>query len=125
MTLDELLLEAADLGVNVKYAELGDCRGQYRHSARLIVINQRLSADQARVTLAHEVAHAVYCDVGTSPEMERRADRYAARLLISARDYAAAERMHGPHAGAIARELGVTRHLVETWRGCQGRRLAG
>ena len=47
--------------------------------------------------------------------IEKRADQYAARLLISQDEYKAAEMICGSHAGAIAYELGVTPDVVNTW----------
>ncbi|CAM4152752.1 ImmA/IrrE family metallo-endopeptidase [Corynebacterium belfantii] len=68
-------------------------------------------------TLAHELGHAHY---GDPPEhdgwREKRADRFAARILITPGEYAVAERLHGPCPGAIAYELGVTAHLIQAWR---------
>lgn len=69
-------------------------------------------------------------DVPTSgvfaEHIERRADEFAARLLISPIEYRLAESLHDGHIGAIAYELGVTVRLVEVWRdmhdrirGCQ------
>jgi len=71
--------------------------------------------------LAHELGHALTGDVPTGIQhfdqrMERAADMTAANMLISHADYAAAEALYGAHDGAIARELGVTTHLLAVWR---------
>lgn len=67
--------------------------------------------------LAHELGHAEAGDPpGHEGLAERRADRFAARLLISPVDYRAAEETYGPHPARLAAELGVTTHLLEVWR---------
>lgn len=115
--MDLLFAHCADLGVDVEWADLGECRrGEYRHHQRLIIINRRLTRPQATATLAHECAHAEFGDTGSTPRLERRASEYGASLIIPAWEYARAERLHGPHAGAIAVELGVTEHLIRAWR---------
>ncbi|MFD6178183.1 MULTISPECIES: ImmA/IrrE family metallo-endopeptidase [unclassified Isoptericola] len=93
--------------------------GELRRSG-LVLLNHRKSVLTQRCTLAHEMGHwslghdwTLYHDVERD---ELAADAWAARLLISAVDYALAERLHGPHAGAIARELDVSTRLVEVWR---------
>lgn len=44
-----------------------------------------------------------------------------ARWLICPVEYKLAERLHGPHEGALAHELGVTTHLIRVWRGLHER----
>lgn len=67
--------------------------------------------------LAHELGHAVHNDQpGHVGANELRADRFAARLLISPVEYRAAEETYGPHPARLAAELGVTTHLLDVWR---------
>ncbi|QIK83022.1 ImmA/IrrE family metallo-endopeptidase [Sanguibacter sp. HDW7] len=118
--LDDLLDHARHLGVNVASRPLGRRRGEYRHAHRLIVLNSRMSTVLQRSTLAHELGHAHYADVAvddprTHDMQERRANRYAARLLITPHAYSAAEALVGPHPGALARELGVARYIIDAW----------
>lgn len=118
--LEDLLAHARHLGVNVASRPLGRRRGEYRHAHGLIILNNRMSYLLQRSTLAHELGHAHYADVATTDPrahdaQERRANRYAARLLITPEAYAAAEALVGPHPGALARELGVARYVVEAW----------
>lgn len=82
-----------------------------------IHLRHGMSDTQTRCTLAHEIAHAVHADPpDDDPTAERRADRTAARMLITPARYAAAENIYpGDHA-RIAAELGVTEHLAEVWR---------
>lgn len=94
-----------------------DLNAMYVHHHRRIVIRPHIDPYTRRAALAHELGHAYYGDeTHDDPRLERRADHFAARLLISPVEYALAENLHGPHDGAIAWELGVTPRLVATWR---------
>ncbi|GAB7003688.1 hypothetical protein JCM18899A_11590 [Nocardioides sp. AN3] len=125
MTLDVLLAHAEALGLAVEWADLGDIRrGAYLDDERLIVLNTRLTHAQATATLAHEIGHARFGDRSSTPRLERRASEFGAALVIDTDDYERAERLVGPHPGALAQELGVTAHLVEAWRGWFVRRRA-
>lgn len=91
--------------------------GCYLHHRRLIVLQYHLDPYTKRCTLAHELGHATFGDQGPCTlREERRADQFAAHLLIRPEDYAAAEQQHEGHLGAIAHELEVTPHLVRVWR---------
>jgi len=119
--MDELLQLADEAGVHVTWRDLGRRRGEYRHGPRLITLNPRMSTVLQRSTLAHELGHHHHGDTWTDDPRElsareRRADLHAARLLISPASYARAERLVGPHPGAIARELDVARYVVDAWR---------
>lgn len=103
------------------WRDLGRRRGEYRHLPRLITLNPRMSESLQRSTLAHELGHAYYGDTwAADPEVlmlqERRANTYAAGLLITPSEYALAEQLVGPHTGALAKELGVARYIVEAWQ---------
>lgn len=117
----EVLLEVArERGVRVAWRDLGRRNGEY-HSSGLILLNPRKSLLVQRVTLAHELGHQAYGHTWTDDPVlharyERQADRHAAGLLISSEDYRRAEQIVGPHAGALAKELGVTRTIVDAWR---------
>lgn len=124
--MDDLLGFAQDNGVRVMWRDLGRRRGEYRHGPQLIVVNPRLTAAMQRSTLAHELGHWWHADEWTDDPAvlaarERRANAYAAVRLIDPRRYAAAEREVGPHPGAIARELGVARYVVDAWQEQRGR----
>lgn len=117
--MNRLIDHATAMGLRVMWRDLGRRNGEF-HSSGLIVINPRKTALTQRTTLAHELGHAWHGHDWTHDHDlerdERQADIYAAQLLISPAEYAAAERTVGPHAGALAKELGVTRRLVELWR---------
>ncbi|MHD0036265.1 ImmA/IrrE family metallo-endopeptidase [Corynebacterium diphtheriae] len=55
-------------------------------------------------------------DIHGDPRLERRADQFAAQILITPTEYRLAENLHEAHASGIAYELGVTPHLVEVWQ---------
>ena len=120
MTRDRLELlyqHCADLGLDVEWEDLGAYRrGLYRHHRRLIVLSSRLTRAQATATLAHELGHARFGDTCSSAPAEARAWMYAAAVLITPRQYAAAEALVGHHPAALALHLEVTPKLVESWR---------
>lgn len=98
-----------------------DKNAVYIHHRRMILVRQSLDPWTRRAAVAHELGHAYYGhEVPDDPRSERRADEFAARLLINSDAYRAAETIH-PSVGAIAHELGVTPHLVEIWRGMHER----
>lgn len=116
MDLDKL---ADALGVTVaETPHLDDgFNGQYLHHRRLILLRQGLDPWTRKSTLAHELGHAYYGDdIHGDPRLERRADQFAAQILITPDMYKNAEKLHEGHTGAIAYELGVTVRLVEVWR---------
>lgn len=125
MTITDLelkLLEHAErLGVRVeddraKRLRSGDLGGWFP-TERLIVVCPTLGPRNRVHTLAHELGHAAHGDpAGHHPRYERRADLYAAELLIDPREYAELEMMYDGHLGAIAADLGVTVSLLATWR---------
>lgn len=120
MTNDDLLQLADQLGVTIATHDRGP-KGWYHHHTRTISLRSDLRAANLRCTLAHELGHALTGDVPTGiahfdQRMERAADMAAANMLISHTEYAAAEALYGAHDGAIARELGVTTHLLAVWR---------
>lgn len=112
-----LLDLCAEHGLKVEYVDLGERRhGQYRRRWRRIDLNVNLSLRQLVPGLAHEFAHYVFDDGCSTTFGERRAWEYAAQMLISPEEYAAAERVVGPSVHAIAIELDLTAVTVEAWR---------
>jgi len=127
VTFDELLAAASEMGLHVKFTNLGRRAGEVRRSG-LVLINDRKSAITQKVALAHEMGHwhhnhdwSAAHDV---PHDERQADAFAARLLIPPDEYALAEKLYDGHVGAIARELEVTTPIVQALRDVVLRRVA-
>jgi hypothetical protein len=115
--LDELFQHCADLGIEVAWQDLGDLRrGEYRRLDHTIVLNPRLTRRQAVACLAHELGHARFGHGCSSPANERRAWEYAAALVLTPAEYAAAEERVGSDPSALAIELAVTPQLIEAWR---------
>lgn len=123
MEKDRSLAElAVEHGIDVAWHTSGP-KGCWFPERRTISLRRNLGACARRCTLAHELGHAVLDHTAGDglPEwvvekQERAADRWAAEHLISEDAYRSAETALGPHAGAIAAELGVTVHLLEVWR---------
>lgn len=61
------------------------------------------------------LGHTTHENGWFAQHQERAADRWAARMLISPVEYELEERLYGPSPNLIARELGVTTHILATW----------
>lgn len=112
-----LIDHAHDEGVRVWWRRIAgrDAAWSARHCG--IWVDPALTEREARSLLAHELGHAYYGDVGPQPdEVELRAWRYAALLLIDWEEYAEAEWLYGPHLGGLAEALGVTREVVQAFQ---------
>jgi hypothetical protein len=115
--LDELLRHCADLGIDVRWHDLGETRrGEYHRLERAIVLSPRLTGRQLVACLAHELGHERFGHTCSTPANEERAWEYAAALVITPDEYAAAEARVGPDPAGLALELAVTPRLVEAWR---------
>lgn len=130
LTIDAVDLHrlAESMGVTLRRHN-GGKKGWYDHATRTISTRRGMSIQQYRSVLAHELGHAHYGDTPTGngyydQRQERRADEYAARLLISPVEFEAAAAWHHGHLPAIADELEVTKHLLKTWNSLYERTLA-
>lgn len=116
----ELHLLAESMGVQLR-RHTGGPPGWYDHHRRVISTRRGQSIGQYKSVLAHELGHAAHGDTPTGnghydQRQERRADEYAARLLINPHDFEAAATWHHGHLPAIADELEVTKHLLHVWK---------
>lgn len=105
------------IGVEVVYTtDLPPYRlGCYLDDERVIKIRVGLTWALEQETLHHEYIHALHRDRTKHPAVEWRAWREAARLIVDPTAYARAESMS--HSSAwIARELGTTVKIVESYR---------
>lgn len=117
--IDALIDVAEARGYQVRW-HLGGPKAAWLPHQRAVTLRHGMSDADTLCALAHELGHAHYGDPpGCDPTHEQRADRFAARLLISPTEYAMAELAYGPHPAHIAHELGVTTHLVQVWRTLQ------
>lgn len=110
---------AEDMGVRLQRHD-GGPKGFYLDAERLISTRRGLSIAEYRCTLAHELGHAYYRDIRVRDPVrhiyqEKRADKYAARLLLDSMDVATALACHGHHLAPTAHELEVTIHLLNVW----------
>lgn len=124
----ELHLLAEHMGVQLQ-RHTGGCPGWYDHERRVISTRRGQSISQYRSVLAHELGHAHYGDTPTGnghydQRQERRADEYAAQLLITPTEFETAAVWHHGHLPAIADELEVTQHLLKTWQSMAANRVA-
>lgn len=115
----ELHLLAERMGVQLR-RHTGGCPGWYDHHRRVISTRRGQSISQYKSVLAHDLGHAHYGDTPTGnghfdQRQERRADEYAAQLLINPHDFEAAAIWHHGHLPAIADELEVTQQLLHVW----------
>lgn len=122
-SINELLQIANGLDVRVAWATLGENAGRWVPDKRIIILDSHLTGQAEICTLAHELGHANHdhpaaSAAGKASELEDQADRFAAHLLIEYDDYRAAERLVGPHPGALAEILGVDVQIVlaARWR---------
>ena len=101
-------------------SDLGGVPGYYHHPTRTISTRRGMSARQYRSTLAHELGHATYRDVPQpnghyTRRQEARADRFAARLLITMEAFQDAQAWCGDHLPSVAEELEVNQSILKTW----------
>ncbi|AIY15804.1 ImmA/IrrE family metallo-endopeptidase [Pimelobacter simplex] len=105
--------------IDLVWERLSDRKGEYRHWEQRIALDPRMRRHQARSVLCHELRHVAACDVvthcgRTNLLQERRADRDAARLLVDVHDLGEVVAAHGEHHPTLARDLGVSLHIVRT-----------
>lgn len=107
---------AYDLGVSLARHD-GGPKGWYSPSMRTISTRRGMAIWDYKSTLAHELGHAHYQDRYTGQNFfdnaqERRADRYAARLLIDTDDLRDLAPWHRDDLDGLAADLEVTPHLL-------------
>lgn len=114
--LDALIQTAEARGYRIRWHR-GGPKAAWVPTRHEITLQHGLDDVHALCALAHELGHAHYGDPpGHHGTHEYRADRFAARLLISPVEYAAAESIYGPHPATLANELGVTVKVLKTWQ---------
>lgn len=89
-------------------------RGYYSPTERRIYFDLRLTYNERRGTIGHELGHAHHGHDCSTDANERQADAFAARLLIHPDDYAEAARVN-PDREHIADELCVPVDIVEAF----------
>lgn len=117
--MKKLKAKAEEMGVTVCETNhlRDDPNAIYMHDDRVILLRDDLDPYTKHSSLAHELGHANYGDEHSDdPRLQRRADLWAAQLIITEAAYREADQDYGPHPGALAWALGVTRDVVDTWR---------
>ncbi|ERS41864.1 hypothetical protein HMPREF1300_00905 [Corynebacterium sp. KPL2004] len=113
--IDALIAEAEARGFNVRWHR-GGPKAAWIPTRNIVTVRVGMDDATTLCALAHELGHAHYGDPpGHHGAHELRADRFAARLLVSPAEYAAAEALYGPQLSLIAHELGVTVKVLKTW----------
>lgn len=107
---------AAELGLDVVERH-GPHTSGYRPDDAIVHLTPGMRGRTARSVLAHEIGHHVLGHLPVPAGAARRrqeaaANLWAARQLISAPAYAAAEEAHGGHAPSMAFDLNVSTELV-------------
>ena len=118
-TFPDLAIMADMLGVALRKHD-GGLPGFYDHEARAISTRRGMSPAMYRSTLAHELAHAVSGDTPTGSGyfgamQERRANRFAAKLLINPDTFDADFAWCRGCIEELADELEITQHLLRVY----------
>lgn len=106
---------AEALGVEIQYRDLppGEFGRWYNHR-RLVVLRPGMRPAHEQCVLAHELGHAAYGHVSSTPKTELQADRFAASNLINfAMLMDAAEKSQ--NEAEVCLELGVTVRLLRVY----------
>lgn len=124
INLDALIDVAQARGYRIRWHRGGPKAAWVPHK-RTITLRVGMDDVTTLCSLAHELGHAHYGDPpGHHGAHELRADRFAARILVSPTEYAAAESIFGPQPSLIAHELGVTVKVLKTWQSLYERQTA-
>lgn len=117
-TIDALLTECDEQGIFVREVRLPPgWDGAYHRPSRTIYLAAGMRDCDAVPVLMHELEHAARGDDGHQADcVETRINRAVACRLITAEEYAEAERVAGHYSGAIADELGLPRWVVSAYR---------
>jgi Zn-dependent peptidase ImmA (M78 family) len=113
--LKELIRAAASMGIRLHASHLQEgTLGLYSPDEARIYFDIQLTPSERRTTIAHELGHAHYGHTCSTPAHERKAEIFAARLLIDPAQYAQLESVN-PDRYYLAEELGVTVDLITTY----------
>lgn len=120
--IDALIDVAEARGYRIRWHKRGP-KAAWIPARNTITLRYGMDDAETLCSLAHELGHAYYHDPpGHFGTHELRANRFAAKLLISPVDYALAEEIYGPHPSRLATELGVTIKVLETWQAMHERK---
>lgn len=119
ITNPDLAALADDIGVELRKHSNGP-KGLFDLSSMTVSTRRRLPIAQYKSTLAHELGHAHYQDKRVPDghfhaRQERRADSFAASLLLNTSDVETTLTWHNGHLSPAAYELEVSEHLLRIW----------
>lgn len=120
-SIARLLGIAEVMGLSVEWSDLGTVRrGSYSDADSLIRLNNRCTSLQMVSTLGHELAHAMFRDVGpTSDEVEERAHRVGAALAVDPVAFRQQRSLVRSVGELRARDVGITKRALTSlvWTG--------
>ena len=120
VTLEQLEHEAETLGIRIDRRTLPHTiMGVYSKPHHMIIIDENLTHDQQRSTLAHELIHAKHGDDGChqlKDKQETRTRRLTATALISREDYIKAETAYDGAPYPMAKALDVTVQVLQDYQ---------
>lgn len=119
ISIHDLHAIAHELGVTLQHHDGGKI-AWYSPSMKRISTQRGLQIWDYKSALAHELGHAIHGDrfinhSHFNNRQERRADEYAARLLVDHEEFLDSLRWNEGDLGAVAAELEVTPQLLETY----------
>jgi hypothetical protein len=117
--VDELLALADLMGVSIEWEDFLPMGwvGAYWAAQGVIYMLTGMSRNKTRTVLGHELGHAHYGHLGRTTADEWKADKWAARKLITPEGYLEAAR-DNPPPDMLAGRLGVTPHMLEVFIRC-------
>lgn len=114
--MKDLLTKAAEYGLTVHGSHLKNGKiGRYVPDLRRVYFDLSLTAAERRSVIAHELGHAHYGHDHDSPQNERQADAFAAKLLVDPDWYAELEQINHD-AEWIAEEMTVAPYVIVDYR---------
>ena len=114
---------AKELGICIRYEELGTVRGYYHKDLRqkFILLNRDLTEPQLRFTCAHELGHALLHPNENTPFLRKETLFSVSKLEVEANRFAVALLMKGIDGANelpishIAAQIGVPEEVVSRY----------
>lgn len=118
-SIHDLHQTAHDMGITLTHHDHG-IPGIYLDQYKTISTRRGMAIWDYKSVLAHELGHAHYRDRRNGhrhfdEKQERRADEYAANLLIDPQQLLHLAPWHGHDYRSLAADLEVTPHLLKTY----------
>lgn len=114
LPIDDLALSMGITVVESRRLDISYNAVFYR-PGRAVYVRAGLDPVTRACAVAHELGHAYYAHDCSTPQAEREADEWAADHLLHEAEVQRAAYETGFEPAAIAAELGVTPHMLDTW----------